>query len=852
MLMKLNLRQFPRLVLYALVVAVLSPISIYAQPGTETPHDANSQLVMDLSNYHWKMKMMLPGEGEKQGLHELYPEDIETLVWNIAQVPGDVYTDLWRAGGIEDPYFGRNSIKAQWVQHYEWWYTVQFNVTEETENKHVRICFDGVDYSCDVWLNGHYLGSHEGAFDPFSFDVTEALRVGDNPRTSSNMLTVKLNPPTHVNTKLAGLKSPWFGDYWRDLIPFGIWQPVKMVSSGMVNVDDLYAKTKINKDGSADVDLELTLENHSSVERNLTITASLEGKNFEGKKQTVSFDAVVPAGKKRITHNIHVKDPQLWWPWDMGKPNLYTAKVTVAEDHVNHDFSEVNFGIREITSDWNPGFVKGVDLSFPRTTVINGKPIFIRSACWGGTPNIFVGRTAPGTYEKLLTLAKEANLNNIRIFGWHNPEIKEFYDICDSLGLTIWQDMVPLGSGNIPREPARVDNILNKAVATAKVRRNHPSLIMMEGGEEYFLRTRDAQFANELLLRLGDSLQKYLPLPYVPDSPLNYGASQEAGYLPNEAHHALRYFYDMGDWLMEDWYHTIDSPIIPEFAVTSVPSVESLRKFIPEDELWPPGLSWGHHWADFKHLELQNYDAFGETYVDKGLEAFVNATQDAQGIVFQSGIEYFRRNKPRTSGVALCHWITYWPDMKWGIVDAYQQPKRSYDFVKRAFQPLLVSFDFDRRRWLNDEPLVGGLWIVNDQYISYKGATINAVVKDYNGVEIYSNSYDVKSIGENSAFKVADFKSNVLSDVDNRFTVELELISKSGEKLSANEYLFLIGDHAKESAKFKEMGQELKDINAKYLYGNYYGYFPALTGEDGEWQESDVETPRAKGFSGPK
>ena len=86
-----------------------------AQPGFES-FSMNNQLVKDLSGYNWKMKMMRPGEGEKQGIHKIFPEDIETLVWNPAKVPGDVYTDLWKAGAIDDPYFGRNSVKAQWVQ----------------------------------------------------------------------------------------------------------------------------------------------------------------------------------------------------------------------------------------------------------------------------------------------------------------------------------------------------------------------------------------------------------------------------------------------------------------------------------------------------------------------------------------------------------------------------------------------------------------------------------------------------------------------------------------------------------------------------------------------------------------
>ncbi len=814
---------------------------------SEAVFAATGRVEQNLSNFQWKMKMMLPGEGVKQGLHDLFPEDKEISAWNPASVPGDVYTDLWIAGGIDDPYYGRNTIKSQWVQHYEWWYALQFKMNKDVTGKHARIYFDGVDYSCEVWLNGHYLGSHEGAFDGFSFEVGDYLRVGNDNRSGANMLTVKLNPPTHVNTVLAGMKTPWFGDYWRDLIPFGIWRPVRMVVTDAVRIEDTFARTSLNSDGSANIDMEVTLNNSSSTIRELNVTASIEGKNFESKPQSVTFDCEVPAGKHTFTKRIHVKKPELWWPWDMGKPNLYEATIVTSEGGKKHDTDIFSFGIREVTMEWNPGFEKGVDVSFPRTTVINGKPMFIRSACWGGPPNIFVGRTSDEMYEKLLTLAKDANLNNIRIFGWHNPEIPHFYEICDSLGLTVWQDMVPLGSGNIPKDKERTDRIIESGIYVAKERRNYPSLIMMEGGEEYFLRTRDVEYANNFLLQLGDSLQKYLPLPYVPDSPLTCDASQEAGYKPKEAHHALAYFYGMGNWLAEDWYQRLDYPIIPEFAITSAPSVESISKFIPEEEMWPPGLSWGHHWADLVRLKMQNFDIFGNEMANGTLEEFVNATQDAQGVIFQNGIEYFRRNKPRLSGVSLCHWITYWPDMKWGIIDAYQQPKRSYDFVKRAFQPLLVNLEFKRRRWHNDENFEGAIWVINDLYKEYKGTRATMVVKDDSGNIVKSESFDVKQIGENSAFKVVDINWDVLSSSKERFYVELTLMDSKGEELSSNEYFFLIGDQAEASAQFKQMGIKRSSGVENFTYGNYLRFYPEVLKK---LYNTQTMTPRAEGFGG--
>jgi len=829
------------------VSLLLVTLSLIGQPNTISSHTENSQLIRDFSGQKWKMKMMLPGQGIKAGLHELPPEDIETLVWNIAEVPGDVYTDLWKVGAIEDPYFGRNSIKAQWVQQYEWWYAYQFNVTEDISNQMVKLLFEGVDYSCDVWLNGVHLGRHEGAFSSFSFDINDALRISKKNLASKNMLVIRLDPPPQVNAQVAGKKTPWFGDYWRDLIPFGIWRPIKMISTGKVRFDDVFVDTKINDDGSADATLELTVENTTEDRKEMTFIASLEGKNFESEPITMSFTKTLMPGMNKVKKNAHLDNPQLWWPWDLGKPNLYLTKISLKEGKINHDYNETTFGIREVSMKWNPGFKKDIDVSLPRSTYINGKFHFIRSACWGGPPDIFVGRTSTQEYAELIRLAKEANMNNIRIFGWHPPEIPEFYELCNEAGLTVWQDMIPLGTGNIPKDRKKLGEIFNEAVAVIKERRNHPSLIMMEGGEEMLLRTRDPHFGRAFLEELGDSLQAYAKLPYVPDSPLTCEVSQEVGFKPKEAIHALRYFYGMGHALHEDWYQTLDYPIVPEFAITSIPSIESLKKFIPADEMWPPGLSWGHHWADLDRLKMQNWDVFGSEMTGS-LEEFVNASQDTQGIIFQNGIEYFRRHKPRLSGIALCHFITYWPDMKWAIVDNYQKPKRSFDFVKKAYQPLLVNLNFTKRRWKKTEAFNAELWVVNDHYKKYIGCSAKISFKNDSGEILKKSTFEIGEIPANSANKFVDITVDVLDKVNEKIFVEITLIDNSGELISSNDYFFLIGDQAKASEQFKEMGRALVKKNGEFTYGNYYRFYDDLTRQNGKDYKSDIEQPKAQGF----
>lgn len=829
---------------YFLLFSLIS-LSVYAQPGLEKSLAENEQRVVDLGGYKWKMKMMLPGEGVKAGLHELPPTDLETNFWNSAKVPGDVYTDLWKVGAIDDPYFGRNSVKAQWVQQYEWWYARQFNVTDDLTDQLVSLDFEGVDFACDVWLNGVFLGSHEGAFSSFSFDIKEALRIAKDRLGSSNLLMLRLAPPPAVNSLVAGRKTPWFGDYWRDLTPFGITGNVKMVYTGKVRLKDVYTKPLVQSENKASVSLELELENTSKNSRTVKVYSSIQGKNFDSEEIKSVFEITLSPGINHFKKEIEITNPQLWWTWDMGKPNLYLSKITVEEKEVLQDYQETSFGLRKIEMQWNPGFTKD-EVSFPRTTVLNGKPMFIRSACWGGPPDIFVGRTTPDKYKTLIDLAKKANMNNIRIFGWHPPEIPLFYELCNEAGISVWQDIVPLGTGNFPQDDAFVNRILDEATEVIRARRNHPSLIMMEGGEEMFLRATDPHFTRSMLERLGARLQEQVDLPFVPDSPMTDEPSQKAGFKPKEAVHALAYFYGMGNWLMEDWIKGMDYPIVPELAVTSVPNVESLEKFIPENEIWPPGLSWGHHWADLDHLRMQNYDTFGEEKT-ASLQEFVDATQDAQGTVFQLTIEHFRRNKPKTSGIAICHFMTYWPDMKWGIVDNYQTPKRSFDFIQRAYQPTLINLNFSKRRWQTNEAFKAEVWIVNDLYQSFKSLMATYEIVDNKGTVVSKGERNIESIDEFSSKAFFTINENTISKVRNSFDVRMKLTDGNGKMISENQYHFLIGDQEEASKKMKEMGNELRKKNNEYTYGNYFMFYPSYNGK-GKQVESKTDVVHPEGF----
>lgn len=168
--------------------------------------------------------------------------------------------------------------------------------------------------------------------------------------------------------------------------------------------------------------------------------------------------------------------------------------------------------------------------------------------------------------------------------------------------------------------------------------------------------------------------------------------------------------------------------------------------------------------------------------------------------------------------------------------------------MKRAYQPLLVSLQFDKRRWKNDEPFRGKIWIVNDKYESHRDCTVEMVIKDNHDQVISNRSFNADVINENSSKLFFEIEEDVLGGVEKNFFVTLSLKDRSGTELSSNEYMLLIGDQKAASEQFKVMGNEVRARIGDYTAANYYRYFPDMTREDGNDHHGDTNHPKASGF----
>lgn len=784
---------------------------------TNIDQGSKGRVIQDFSGNHWLMERMRPGQGVAEGIGLLKNElSGNNFSWNAATVPGDVYTDLYHAGEIDDPFWARNMGKCKWVQDYEWWYNYAFNVSDEFKGKDITLIFEGVDYSCEVWLNGEYLGKHEGMMSQFKFDVTKYIDF-NSPHVPNNLLAIKLDPPPKNQKNFAGLKHNFAGDYLTGVIPFGIWQPIKLIATDSVRIENYRVESEVLEDNTANVkfDVEITTLEEKYNKVNLDIEISREDKKYN-----ISKEITLSKGSHIHSLDISIKNADLWWPYELGKPNLYDLNVKVTKDNSILDNLKDRFGIREIQMKMNPGFTED-EAENPWTFVINGKEMFLRSACWGGQPSFFYGRNSEEKYRFYLEKAKECNINNLRIFGWHPAETKEFYDICDELGITVWTNFS--FATQVFRDDEEYLNKVDKEISeVVKVRRNHPSTLMWMGGEEVYFSEAHVESNNRKLMeRIGRITKSLTNVPYADASPLSSREGIRMGYKSKESAHANSHYYAAGAIFMEDFYPNLDYCIIPELTAASSPNVSSLKKFIPENELWPMGLSYGYHAADVDILKILNFEVFNDEKTSC-LEEFVEATQIAQGTIFQFALEHFRRCKPHVSGVALCHFITNWPIIKWDIIDYYGEKKKSFDFVKKSYQPLLPSLKFEKRRWLPNEDFKSELWIVNDYYKKYDNLKLNYKILDESKRILLSDCLEV-NVEENSSNYISGLQFNMKEIQGETFNIELELINEDNEVLANNEYVLLVGNQEEAKLKAMELYNESRDKRNKYGRG-YYRY----------------------------
>lgn len=636
--------------------------------------------------------------------------------WRPAHVPGNVESDLLTLGQISDPFITLQKDQRHWPEDNDWWYCRRVALPLQPGQR-AHLIFHGIDYYSAVYVNGTCLAHHEGMFSRQIFDVTHLARQAAGgldvavrlwgahalPKQQLNMWQHLAGAalqrivgetdmfPARIHTVKCQMSFGW--DFAPRLPAVGIWDDVELALSGPIFIADIWVRA-CPQNSHAQVVLSLTLD--STVSGCARLTTTVRAANSDKPEHVFTSVVAVVPGQQRADIAFTLPSARLWQPWDRGTPHLYevTVEIQPPGSALSSKASTI-FGIRSVQMWPNPG-VKGTD---HWVFVINGQREFIRGLNWVPC-DALPGRVRQADYTEMIGMARQANANMLRVWGGGLREKRAFYDLCDSVGILVWQEF-PFACPNLLRYPQHGDYLSlveNEATGIVQALRNHPSLVFWCGGNEF-------------------SPARNKPVV----SRLRRAVEQCDGTRPFCA--ASPSTSDRHNWQV--WHHYApltsyrreSAAFISEFGLQSVPDAESLRQFIPDDEIWPPGSSWHRHGAQLgklHHYARTMLYPVPARVSDITLEQFIRASQVAQALGIQIMVEHMRRRKYQASGVMVWQFNEPWPGITWSLVGYDRRPKLAYHVLQRVFQPLLISVEYAIKQYQPGETVELTLWLIND------------------------------------------------------------------------------------------------------------------------------------------
>ena len=647
--------------------------------------------------------------------------EVEPEEFVPATVPGAVQLDWAKAHEWPPHYIGDNFKQYSWMEDVFWIYKADLDLTREADDR-VYLCGKGIDYKYDILVDSITIYSHEGMYTPFELDLSEFTgSTGSGSAGFNSELRIIVYPAPKSVAKPAGrhqadrsCKPPvsYGWDFHPRLIPLGIWDDIYLETRSKTFVYDLQFDYRLDQDNSA---VEF------SVKFNVSLPISGYEVDIVDDTGEVAFCAKKNLDDMRTTDDLSytangvIRNPELWWPAGYGNQNRYDIRVIVkAADSGKTDTIEMRTGFRTVRLVMHDGawehpdrMPKGRSYS-PALVRINGKEIFCKGSNWIPA-DIFYGTVDEDRYRKLLELARNANFNMIRVWGGGNVNKDVFYDICDELGLMVWQEF-PLACNNYPDDDAYLNVLDKESAAIIRRVKRHPCHVIWCGGNELFNKwsgMTEQSFALRILNRNCYEYDRHTP--FIATSPLDGMA------------HGSYLFYD--ETTGEDIFELInrsDNTAYPEFACPSLAREEVIDEIIPENERasgFDSGAWVSHHaYAAFTPTAwampevIERYFGQSETYA---LMAERSRLLQAEGL--KAVFEESRRNQPKTSMALSWCFNECWPVAAGtSVIDWRLEPKPSYYAVKESLRPAMLSLRFRKFMWSSDEYLETEVWFLND------------------------------------------------------------------------------------------------------------------------------------------
>jgi exo-1,4-beta-D-glucosaminidase len=694
--------------------------------------------------------------------------------WYEVSVPSTVLAAQVAAGEIKQPYFGMNLRKIPGANypigqnfsnlpmpedspyHCGWWYRKNFTVPAAEHGKTLWLRFGGINYRAILWVNGKQIADDKqiaGAYRTYEFDVTRDLIPG-----RENVIAVETFAPTESD----------LGINWVDWNPcppdkdMGLWGPVDLVTSGPVSVRSPLATTHFTDASLNEADLSVYAELHNASDHAIhgVVTGTVAGVRIE---QPVDLgpneDRSVAFSPEKFPQ-LRLHNPRIWWPYQMGEPNLETLTLGFTEGGHVSDEQSVRFGIREITSELT-------DKGF-RLFHVNGKPILIRGAGWSQDMLL---RQDPEKLRDELRMVRDMHLNIIRLEG--KMETDQFFHLADEQGILVmlgwcccdhWEHWDKW-------QPGTLD------IATASLRsqmlriRSHPSLLVWLNGSD------NPPPANVESAYLAVESETHWPNPVLSSaSATPTTVTGSSGVKMSGPYDYVAPSYWLADTNRYGGAYGFNTETS---AGPAIPTLSSIKKFIPADELWPPNATWSFHYGGGKFKELAVFDdamksAYGPA---KDVAEYLRIAQTMSYDTERAMFEAYSRNKYTSTGVIQWMLNNAWPSMIWHLYDYYLDTGGGYFGAKKACEPLHVQYSYDDH----------SVYVVNSMYQPSPRLVVSVHAYDINLKELFTKQSELEV--------PADTSTNALTIPDSVFAanspitfVQLTLKNEAGQVVSRNFY----------------------------------------------------------------
>ncbi|MCL2630788.1 MAG: hypothetical protein FWD49_04620 [Firmicutes bacterium] len=657
-----------------------------------------------------------------------------------AVVPGCNFSDLIKNNIILDPRIGTNEKTAHWVALKDWEYKKSFSLSEsDFKEDFAELTFEMLDTLADIFINGEKIAEVKNANRIYTFEIKKFLKVGAN-----EINVIFFSPLNYMRNEFSKDPLP-FGGFFGEKgsthlrkAPYHFgwdWGP-KLPLSGIVREVylNLYSVAKISE-----VSI-LQAHENGAVSLNLSVISTACESNLSGLSYEVLLslngETVAKMRNQSGSFEINIENPKLWFPNGYGEQPLYKAEINLLSGGKVLDGKTMNIGLREIKLNTDKDKF-GRNFCF----FVNGVRIFARGANWIATDS-FISDTSGEKLKDLLEKAHGANMNMLRVWGGAYYESNEFYDLCDTLGLLVWQDF------NFACKPYPFHNeelikeIYSEVECNVKRLRHRASLALWAGNNEIESMSLAWQFKRKLIKDTGGFFYKTLPAwlrefdavtPYWATSP----SSGEYMKKINSDGFGDTHLWHVWHGLRPlEYYQKRKTRFCSEFGVESFPSLNALEIFangnIPNSINHP--VMKAHQKCAGGNSKMLFY-ILSKFKNPKNFLDLIYLSWLTQAKCVQSATEGWRIQKDRCNGSLYWQYNDCWGVCSWAGMDYYGNPKALHYSAKHFNAPLTAIIQIKNSQV--------NFYAVNDSNGGSTEITADYGIKTYSGKTLFKNSLTV-------------------------------------------------------------------------------------------------------------